>query len=332
MKATIFPHKIVLSPERERPCQVPLTVSLAKQTRKNQDFIDMVKKSNLQKKKSTWKLSYQTKSKIVTSFASLLFYSKSRRVQMYNGKFIYNFKASFITLTLPSAQRHSDLEIKELLDKFLQALRNRGLKNYVWKAEIQKNQNIHFHLAMDKFFEWFVLRDLWNHHLESLDYVSYYSERFQKLSLSEYAKHRKISIEEASIPYARGKRSGWTKPNTVDCKNIKEGNSLSSYIAKYVSKSSNSDDDDVKRLEAFGRVWGRSQSLSALKFIFHLDDYRLFIKEAKEKARGIVLKTFDYCQVLYLKPRLLSYDLKIIHLAVLHSIAKTFSYPFPVPV
>ena len=43
----------------------------------------------------------------------LVFKSKNQKVKYPNGTISENFRISFITLTLPSRQRHTDLEIKK---------------------------------------------------------------------------------------------------------------------------------------------------------------------------------------------------------------------------
>ena len=64
-----------------------------------------------------------------------------------------NYKLALITLTLPSAQRHPDEEIKsKLLNQFLIELKNKfQVRDYIWKAEKQENGNIHFHILINKY-------------------------------------------------------------------------------------------------------------------------------------------------------------------------------------
>ena len=66
------------------------------------------------------------------------------------------YKLTFITLTLPSKQIHSDNEIKsKCLNQFLIELKkNHSVSRYIWKAEKQENNNIHFHIIADKFIKW----------------------------------------------------------------------------------------------------------------------------------------------------------------------------------
>lgn len=87
-------------------------------------------------------------------------------------KFVYSkekqkgfwFRLNFITLTLSDAQIHSDTYIVEhMLQPLLRWLQRQcGVKNYVWKAEVQDNGNIHFHITLDKFVHWRKLRNKWN--------------------------------------------------------------------------------------------------------------------------------------------------------------------------
>ena len=117
-----------------------------------------------------------------------------------------NYKAVFITLTLPSAQKHNDRVIKQkLLQPILRILRNRyKVQNYIWKAEANKNGNIHFHITTDKFIPWRELRTAWNTVIETLSYVT---------------------------------NSGLEDPNSIDVHAVYKINNIGGYLAKYISKN-----------------------------------------------------------------------------------------------
>jgi len=87
--------------------------------------------------------------------------------------FPVRYKLVFITLTLSSVQLHSDRVIKQrLLQPFLRVLRNRfKCGNYIWKAEVQDNGNIHFHIITDVFIHYMELRSVWNTIQDNLGYV-----------------------------------------------------------------------------------------------------------------------------------------------------------------
>ncbi len=120
-----------------------------------------------------------------------------------------NFRLNFITLTLSADQVHTDNEIKAvLLNNFLTQLRNKwGCKRYFWRAESQKNNRIHFHLATDKYIPWWELRHTWNKIQNNLGYI----DRFE-------AQH------------------GHRDPNSTDIHSTKNIHKISRYIGKVCSQ------------------------------------------------------------------------------------------------
>lgn len=186
-----------------------------------------------------------------------------------------NKRITFITLTLPSAQRHSDNVIKKVcLNQFLTEVRQRfNVKYYVWKAEVQANDNIHFHLTTNVYIHHVALKSIWNRCVEKLGYVSSYHLKFCDLSEKEYVglpfTGKRPSKETLKKRYASGQASNWMSPNTIDVREVRKVGNLANYLAKYLSKNpkagtDNSDLDD--RLSRFsGNLWYCSQALSKLK-------------------------------------------------------------------
>jgi len=140
-------------------------------------------------------------------------------------------KPVFLTLTLPSTQQHSDIEIKRnCLMPFIQDLKRKfNLKYFFWKAEIQGNGNIHFHLIIDCYIDRISVQSLWNKHLETLNYVTMFEEKH---------KHR--------------------NPPTTHIEVITGVRKMTSYILKYVCK------DSTGRLLQ-GRKWDASKELKNMK-------------------------------------------------------------------
>ncbi len=88
---------------------------------------------------------------------------------------------TFVTLTLPSKQVHHDNLIKnECLDPFLEWVKateeKKGwnVKCYLWRAESQKNGDLHFHIICDRWIDQKALRKKWNQLIERLNYISMY--------------------------------------------------------------------------------------------------------------------------------------------------------------
>lgn len=71
---------------------------------------------------------------------------------------------SFYTLTLSQRQKHSDNWIKSnMLNDFIDTVQKQlpGI-SYVWRAEPQKNGNLHFHFVSDHFIPWTYVNQVWN--------------------------------------------------------------------------------------------------------------------------------------------------------------------------
>ena len=190
--------------------------------------------------------------------------SKNKHVSSDKTGKNFTFKLNFITLTLSSKQKHSDNEIKsKLLNQFLVELRDKfGANRYLWRAESQRNGNIHFHVVTDVFIPWRTLRTSWNRIQNKLGYVDAFEVQ-----------------------------SGTRDPNSTDVHSIKQIKNLPAYLSKYCSK--NAKGYTVVRTLATktpfqppcwltykhpklkpeahfyrqvnGRLWGLSQSLSKLK-------------------------------------------------------------------
>ncbi|MGA9213417.1 rolling circle replication-associated protein [Kaistella sp.] len=93
---------------------------------------------------------------------------------------------TFVTLTIPENQKHTDkVMVKTLIDfiDHLKKVKNTlvqnkvdtgheilRLKNYVWRAETTEKGNIHFHLLFDCYVNHVTMKRVWNGYLENLGY------------------------------------------------------------------------------------------------------------------------------------------------------------------
>lgn len=244
----------------------------------------------------------------------LVFKSKKKKVKYPNGTISKNFRISFITLTLPSQQQHSDIEIKRIFNNFLTTLRKRyNMTDYVWKAELQKNQNIHFHLTTNIFLHHATIRTLWNNAINRLGYVSAYQSHFSTMSFEEYkalrlanAQKSNSTVNEEDIikAYNDGKKNKWSNPNSTDVKTVFRVDNLAAYLAKYLSKKTakNSEDEEMQiRIKDFGgNIWYCSRSLSKLssyKTVLCNQYHSFLMKLINQKST--IIRQYDYCTVLY---------------------------------
>lgn len=156
-------------------------------------------------------MSYKANKRVRLAIDWMIFLAKEKPLYSKEKQNNFTFKLNFITLTLPSKQKHNDNEIKNsLLNQFLTELRHKyKVVNYLWRAESQANGNIHFHIVCDTFVPWRQLRTDWNRITEKLGYVSGFTAK-----------------------------TGKTDPNSTDVHSINAIKNLSGYLAKYCSKNS----------------------------------------------------------------------------------------------
>ena len=267
---------------------------------------------NLRVKGNPFIISDTGKRRMRDRINSMYLLAVPRTVKSLSGKLIYNFRCSFVTLTLPSVQQHTDKEIKELaLNQLLVELRKHyGLNNYVWKAELQKNENIHFHLITDIFIQYQALRKRWNRILEKLGYIKPYTLRMSSMSFEEYFENGKkynpkLRRTTALDRYKKGMKENWRNPNTVDTRAVKTTRDVAVYMTKYMTKQPTELADDESLLERgseFGRAWFCSRSLSRLQ-TYH----RMSLSQAQELIdfvyKGENTKEFigDFFRVIYFR-------------------------------
>lgn len=287
---------------------------------------------NLLREKTSVNLSANSKRTIRDSIFAMYQLSKPRTVKAVNGKFIYNFRQSFVTLTLPSEQVHSDVELKKCLNHFLTNIRRAfKVENYVWKAELQKNENIHFHLSFDKYIHFQAIRYYWLLAIKPLGYVDAYSAKFSAMSISDYASYRGLSVLDCKDAFLQGVRSRWQSPNCVDVSAVTTASSVSNYLSKYFAKS-DATNIDAERVRAFGKVWARSQSLSRLQWKnkFTFEEIRNFIAQLV-KMGAVKRVNYDFSTVYYFNFKKLVGFHKHWFEKLLFCNGKRYNYPFPVP-
>ncbi len=182
---------------------------------------------------------------------------------------------TFVTLTLPSTQFHTDNEVKrKMLDRFvLQIKKTFGVKHYFWRAEPQENGNIHFHLIVDRWMSWEKLRFEWNRILDCHGYIEKYREAQQNWHKDGFRLRENLVSkwppDKQKAAYLKGNEENWSNPNTTDVHKIQNLDSLTAYVVKYVCKKS----DTEKDRKIGGRIWGCSDEIR--EFGYYTDTHSL---------------------------------------------------------
>jgi hypothetical protein len=282
-KIKIHPNKIVLyneinyshfKPSRTKDYSTQTSLITVEKDGKlqfervNNNFLNSSRTSN-------GTLSNQAKKRLKTAIEYLLFLNKPTNGKTGNTGRHYQNQITFITLTLPAKQTHTDKEIKEkCLNQFLIEMHKfNRISNYVWRAEYQNNGNIHFHILVNRFIPYADIRTRWNRIINKLGYVNEY--RYNQM---EWHKNgfrvrldnlAKWSIEKQLKAYEKGMKENWENPNSTDIHSIKNITNIKAYITKYLTKT-----DQVKELQTesttehkntIGRMWAASVVLSNIK-------------------------------------------------------------------
>lgn len=237
---------------------------------------------NLEKNQHLGDLSLKAYKRIKKSI-NWLEYIAEKKVNKKN----VEYKVSMITLTIPSfSEEIEEKRLKKVLNQFLTYARTTyNLKSYVWKAELTKAGNLHYHLLTSEILGFADVRMKWNNLLLKEGLLNDYILKFGSMSKCDYKKLRFDQCEkygnvynESQVmqAYMYGCRTNWTSPRSVQIDEISIEDSLAGYLSKYISKSAKHEggkDENVNILK--GRIWGCSRNLSMsnkLSFKIEQDD------------------------------------------------------------
>ncbi len=220
-------QRIVMYPKpREHKKKIKQEEPQQKAIVQSQLFNETEKKATTEKSKFTF--SKRSISRLKTRLNWFIRQARFKTIYSKKNKVRYAYKLSMITLTLASTQREDDKTNKNyLLNHFLTTMRrNNKIKNYIWRAEKQKNGNIHYHIIVDKYIHHSIIRSIWNNILEKAGYIT----EFQK-------KHKHKN------------------PNSIDVHSLKNIKNVAGYLIKYMSKDENGEN------EVQGRNWTCSNGI-----------------------------------------------------------------------
>ena len=161
---------------------------------------------------------------------------------------------SFITLTVSDPQKKlSGKEAyQKLLSHFLAWMRRtKKINTYIWKAELQQNGQIHYHITTPAFINYQEICDKWN------------NLQRQAGLLNKYASEK-----------------GHYDANSTDIHSVRDVKDLSAYLIKYIAKQSQNQES------LGGKVWDCSENLSRAKYhsLPFEDHHKQFIDLATEEG------------------------------------------------
>lgn len=307
-RATIHPNKICVFNEYKFTPTKPKRSSIQSLFCADANYIKNFKDST---RTSNGIISKLTRKKIEKCLDYLLLLSKNQKTQQTANRQTAKFCLTFITLTLPSKQIHTDNELKnKCLNSFLLEIKKYyQVHNFIWRAEKQENGNIHFHVVTDKFIPWSEMRSRWNRIVNKLGYVDRYREQLKAYHSCGFKVRKdllaKWSYKSQIRAYELGKANDYNNPNSTDIHSIKKVSNTKAYISKYVTKNPEKLETMTKeqkdKLLVKGRLWSSSQELSNIKGAqIELDSHSTAELEKITKDSGAYTFSGDYFKVIYI--------------------------------
>lgn len=221
----------------------------------------------LEREKYTGQITHGAKKRLTKAISLLVQSSPEKWIYNPVTKKTENHKLSFITLTLPAVEKAQDAKFthKYLLQPMLRILRNKyKMCSYVWKAELQKNNSVHYHVTTDLFIRWEQLRQHWNALLRKNGLLQAFQQQY-----------------------------GHDNPNSVDIHSVQKVNDLEAYLVKYISKEY----QNSKKLA--GKVWDCSKNLKQAKYFTTTLDHELHQQINREIDLGWLKPVYrDHCTIL----------------------------------
>ena len=209
---------------------------------------------------------------------------------------------AFVTLTLPVKQQHTDKVFRKMLVRFIENLtKTYKVKHYIWKAEPQKNGNIHFHLLIDRWVDKETIQNLWNKQLSNYGYI----ERYEVQMLDKgfvyvpfyIVKGEKIiskkSKKQQYKHYLYSKSIGFKNAPTTKIHSLEKVTNTVSYIMKYMTKQ------EHDKRQILGKIWGCANVTKKLDYPKFYDSEKNFdqVYDAIEKNHFKHLVKDDYINV-----------------------------------
>lgn len=211
--------------------------------------------------------------KRITKAVTLLVQSTQKK-RVYNtvtGK-MQDFRLNFVTLTVSSTT--TILTAKEahkiLLEPFLLTARRKwGVKSYIWKAELQKRGQIHYHITTNTFIPWQLIRDTWNNLQRKNGLLDSYKEKY-----------------------------GHYNANSTDVHSVYKIQNLTAYLVKYMAKE---EKDGGKTV---GKVWDCSLNLKKCNYFTEMVDSGLMarVEYLIDRGKAVRRKT-DNCEIVIFRER-----------------------------
>lgn len=234
-----------------------------------------------QKKAYSGKVTAGVKKRITKAINVLLQVSKASWKQNPATGYIQYHRISFITLKITGDNITAREAYDNCMNHFLDWLtRTAGVKLYVWKVELTRAGQIHYHITCPNMISHVEIRQKWNSYLRKAGYLDDYAAQYGHYNANSTDIHSVNDIENLSSYIVKALCESIEKAEQIKKTrgSVKQMN-IGAEMAKDVQNDEETD----------GKIWGCSEVLAAAHYVaFHMAtrhyDYILHLeKEGKVK-------------------------------------------------
>lgn len=156
-------------------------------------------------------LSKKSQSRIKNYVNLLLATSIEKEIYSRKENKRFKYKIGFATLTIPPDFNLSDKEIhKTIFKPFIRVLQEKyNLSEYIWKAETQDNEKLHYHITINQWIHWFVINREWRKQIQKHEYD--YGTEKRKRAATEIHSVKKVKNLAAYLCKYLSKNDTWKK-------------------------------------------------------------------------------------------------------------------------
>jgi len=176
------------------------------------------------------------------------------------------FKLTFITLTISEDEKMltASEAYKQLLKPFLRWMKEKQkVELYLWKAELQKRGQIHYHITINNFIHYSDIKNTWNN-----------------------------IQNRAGLLESFNKKYGHKNPNSTDIHSVYKIKDIAAYLVKYLSKEGSEDD------KTSGKIWDCSQNIKSFKYVsFEANNLNKEALSLGVDEKLIKVKYYDNCTI-----------------------------------
>lgn len=194
------------------------------------------------------------------------------------------FRLAFCTLTIPDEKevdgRDGYKALKIFLDHFRKTPSKKAiseqLKSYIWKVELQRRGQLHYHVTTNSFLNLWEVRRVWN------------GICFRRGWMSDYI-----------LKY------GNTNPNSTDIHAVYKVNDIQAYLGKYLSKDGRRDVSEygfsvpIFEPSINGKVWDASKDLKIPRFSCELDEGTYLRIDEGRQLGEVRTEQMERCRILH---------------------------------